>query len=231
MEIGPISDPNVEEGLRALLRKYAHVFAANETDVGCFPHVQMEIKWIDGAIAPHAKPYRMTYEQEAEVRRQVTNLLKVDYIRPSDSPSGARVILVAKKVPLGAQREWRLCIVFIPQNKITVKDNYPLPNVNTLLRAFHGTAVYSSLDMRHGFHHIEIREEDRWKTAFVTSFGQYEWNRMPFGLKNAPSVFQRAMDQIFAKTRIKPYLDDLLSASENEIAHLKDLTEAFVARV
>ena len=91
----------------------------------------------------------------------------------------------------------RLCVDYRPLNKKTIKNKYPLPNINELFEQLKGAKVFSKLDLRMGYHQIHIREEDIPKTAFRTSFGSYEYTVVSFGLVNAPPVFSRMMNFIF----------------------------------
>ncbi|PKI33867.1 hypothetical protein CRG98_045738 [Punica granatum] len=75
--------------------------------------------------------------------------------------------------------------------------------------------------MKSGFWQIQITEKDRYKTAFTVPFGQFEWNVMPFGLKNAPSEFQKIMNDIF--DFIIVYINDVLIFSQNIDSHFKNV--------
>ena len=81
-------------------------------------------------------------------------------------------------------------------NKALKWIRHPIPNKKDLLQKLHYTFIFSKFDMKSGFSQIQIRPKDRYKTAFTIPFGQYEWTVMPFGLKNAPSEFQRIMNDI-----------------------------------
>ena len=98
-----------------------------------------------------------------------------------------------------------------------------------MLQKLHSAFIFSKFDMKSGFWEIQINPKDRYKTAFTISFGQYEWNVMPFGLKNAPSEFQRIMNDIFnahSKFCIV-YIDDVLIFSHSIDQHFKHLHTFF----
>lgn len=102
-------------------------------------------------------------------------------------------------------------------NSNTRPDSYPLPLISDQIDNLHGANFYCSIDMGSGFHQIRVHEDSVEKTAFVTSIGQYEFLTMPFGLRNAPQVFQRAINSALKPLnddRILVYMDDVLSASE-----------------
>lgn len=98
-----------------------------------------------------------------------------------------------------------------------------MPLIDDCLEYLEGKQYFTLLDLRNGFHQVDIEELSKQYTAFVTPFGQYEYNKMPFGLKNAPAVFQRFINRIFrellASQQIVIYLDDILLASRTLDEH------------
>ena len=102
---------------------------------------------------------------------------------------------------------------------------YPTPNKKDLVNRLCRAVVFSKFDMKSGFWQIQIKESDRYKTAFITPFGHYEWNVMPFGLKNAPSEFQNIMNEIFNpfSSFAIVYIDDVLIFLESLNQHKKHL--------
>lgn len=114
--------------------------------------------------------------------------------------------------------ELRLCIDYRAPNKKTVRENYPMPLIDDQLDVLSGNKYYSTLDLASGYYQIPIRETDRHKTGFVTPDGYYEFNRMPFGLANAPATFQPIMHQVLGSLRHKEaltYLDDVIIPSKD----------------
>lgn len=109
-------------------------------------------------------------------------------------------------------------------NEKTLGDAYPLLNITDILDQLGGAQYFSVFDLASGFHQIEMNEKDKGKTAFTTPYGhygRYEFNRMPFGLKNAPATFRRLMDHVLTGlqgTEMFVYLDDI-------VLYAKDLTE------
>ncbi|CAN4115889.1 unnamed protein product [Withania somnifera] len=119
----------------------------------------------------------------------------------------------------------RLVINYKPLNKVLKWIRYPIPNKRDLLKRTFKANIYSKFDMKSGFWQIQINEKDKYKTAFNVPFGQYEWNVMPFGLKNAPSEFQNIMNGIFNPFSHMSivYIDDVLIFYEDIDSHFKHL--------
>ena len=145
-------------------------------------------------------------------------------IRPSKSPWSCSAFYVQNQAEIerGAPR---LVINYKPLNKVLQWIRYPIPNKNDLLGRLHSASIFSKFDMKSGFWQIQIKNEDRYKTAFTTPFGHYEWNVMPFGLKNAPSEFQNVMNDIMNPyTHFSiVYIDDVLIFSNSIEQHYKHL--------
>nr|GFB43747.1 reverse transcriptase domain-containing protein [Tanacetum cinerariifolium] len=91
---------------------------------------------------------------------------------------------------------FRMCIDYRDLNKLTVKNRYPLPRIDDLFDQLQRTSVYSKIDLRSGYHQLRVREEDIPKTTFRTRHGHYNFQVLPFGLTNAPTVFMDLMNRI-----------------------------------
>jgi len=101
-------------------------------------------------------------------------------------------------------------------------DTYPIPHKGDLIRRIAGAKIFSKFDLKAGFWQVAIAEKDKFKIAFSIPAGHYEWNVMPFGLKNAPSKFQKVMDHIF-----KPYFDWLIVYIDDVLIFSKTIQEHF----
>lgn len=125
----------------------------------------------------------------------------------------------------------RLCVDYRRLNAKTRKDAYPLPQIQESLDALSGACWFSTLDLASGYNQVPVSKRDKAKTAFCTPFGLFEFNRMPFGLCNAPSTFQRLMERMFGDQRYQSvllYLDDAIVFSSSVAQHLERLEEVFL---
>ena len=118
--------------------------------------------------------------------------------------------------------KWRVCVDFIDLNKACPKDPFPMPRIDQLVDAMVGHHRMSLLDAFQGYHQIPLALDDQEKTAFVTPVGNYHYNVMPFGLKNAGSTYQRMMTKMF-----EVYIDDMVVKSKLVSEHVMDLTSIF----
>ncbi|KAF9762051.1 Retrovirus-related Pol polyprotein from transposon 17.6 [Nosema granulosis] len=160
---------------------------------------------------------RIPVHYEAEVEKEILSNLKLGIIRESNSPWSSRIVPVTKK-----DGSLRLCIDYRPLNKITIKDKYPIPRIDEILDSLAAAKIFTTLDATSGYYQLKVKEKDREKTAFSWKGGHYEFNRMPFGLCNAPATFQRAMDLILKDSIgqfVIPYLDDIIIYSKSVEEH------------
>ena len=125
-------------------------------------------------------------------------LLSKGFVKTSTSPWGAPVLFVNKK-----DGSLRLCIDYRQFNKLTIRNQYPLPRIDDLFDQLQGAKVFSKIDLRSGYHQLKVRREDVPKIAFKTRYGHYEFLVMPFGLTNAPAAFMDLMNRVLG-----PYLDN-----------------------
>ena len=135
-----------------------------------------------------------------ELNLQLQELLEKGFIRPSVSPWGAPVLFVKKK-----DGTLRMCVDYRQQNKMTVKNKYPLPRIDDLFDQLKGESVFSKIDLRSGYHQLRIKDEDVHKMVFRTRYGYYKFHVMSFGLTNAPVAFMDLMNHVF-----RPYVDQFV---------------------
>eukprot|EP00253_Pinus_taeda_P029605 PITA_29605 len=183
--------------------------------------VDFTIELIPGAAPVSRAPYRMSVPELTELKMQLQELLDKNYIRPSISPWGAPMLFVKKK-----DGTFRMCIDYRQLNKHTIKNKYPLPQIDELFDQVKGATVFSKIDLRSGYHQIRIKEEDIAKTAFRTRYGHYEFVVLPFGLTNAPATFMCLMNSVFHKFLDKfvlIFIDDILIYSRSRKEHEEHL--------
>lgn len=177
-----------------------------------------------------SKSYRYPFCHREEVQKQISQMLDQGIIRHSVSPWTSPVWIVPKKMDASGQKKWRLVIDYRKLNDKTISDRYPIPNISDILDKLGRCNYFTTLDLASGFHQIEVEESDIPKTAFNVENGHYEFLRMPFGLKNAPSTFQRVMDNILREhigIRCFIYMDDIIIFSTSLQEHLDNLKKIF----
>ena len=169
----------------------------------------------------------MPFMVREEIARQLRNMQRDGVIQPSNSPWSSPVVMVRKK-----DGSHRFCVDYRELNSVTKADTFPLPRIDDLLDQLGGTRYFSTMDLASGFWQIQMEPDSREKTAFVTPQGLYEFLVMPFGLKNAPAVFQRLMQKVLSglnpdsgKQFVAAYLDDILVFSTTHLTHLRKVID------
>ncbi|GFV90059.1 retrovirus-related Pol polyprotein from transposon 17.6 [Trichonephila clavipes] len=160
-------------------------------------------------------PRRLAFTERQEVNKQIEEWLNEGIIRPSSSEYASPIVMVKKK-----DGSSRMCIDYRKLNQKLVKDKFPLPIIKDVLDTLQEAKVYSTLDLRNGFFHVDVDEDCRKYTSFIVPDGQFEFNKVPFGLSTSPGVFQRYVSSIFRdltrKGIVISYLDDLVIPAKNE---------------
>lgn len=224
---------NQEErvGLIKLISDYQGIFHLKSDNLTFTNVVKHRIDTKDD-IPVYTKSYRYPYSLKEEVQSQIRDLLQQGIIRQSNSPWSSPIWVVPKKTDASGLKKWRLVVDYRKLNEKTIDDKYPIPNITEVLDKLGRCNYFTTLDLASGFHQIEVHPRDISKTAFTVEHGKYEFLKMPFGLKNAPSTFQRVMDNVLRNLLGKVclvYMDDIIVYSTSLQEHLVNLRKVFDA--
>lgn len=157
---------------------------------------------------PHGCLYSLSAPEREALEKYLSESLAAETIVTSTSPAGVGFFFVKKK-----DGSLRPCIDYRGLNDITVKNRYPLPLIPSAFEILQGAQIFTKLDLRNAHHLVRIREGDEWKTAFNTPLGHFEYRVLPFGLVNAPAVFQALVNDVLRDMLnifVFVYLDDIL---------------------
>ena len=215
--------------LEEAIQMYPNLFTEPNHKLTYTSRVQGEIRTTtDTPVFSKTYPYPMALKSEIE--KQVLELLNDGIIRPSKSPYNAPVWIVPKKMDASGEKKYRMVIDYRKLNSITVPDRYPIPEINEVLSNLGENKYFSVIDLKSGFHQIPLKESDIEKTAFSINNGKFEFVRLPFGLKNSPSIFQRTLDDVLREHIGKicyVYIDDIIIFGKNETDHFQNLHKVF----
>lgn len=209
-----------------LMSRHKHVFADPNKCLPFNTNVVATIRTNDNQPI-YSKLYNYPMGLSDFVNNEIDSLLNTGIIRPSSSPYNNPLWVVDKKgYDEQGVKNKRLVVDFRKLNFKTIDDKYPIPDITAILTSLGNGKIFSTLDLKSGFHQIQLAENDREKTAFSVNNGKYEFCRLPFGLKNAPSIFQRAIDDVLREKIgkfIHVYIDDIIifsSSLEEHIHHI-----------
>ncbi len=152
---------------------------------------------------PKGRLYSLSAPEREAMEKYISDSLAAKIIRPSSS-EGAGFFFVEKK-----DGSLHPCVDYRGLNNITVKNTYPLPLMSSAFESLQGASFFTKLDLRNAYYLVRIREGGEWKTAFNTPRGHFEYLVMPFGLSNAPAVFQTLVNDVLREINSYVYLDDI----------------------
>lgn len=212
--------------LLTFLKNHRSVFATDLKELGQANTQPHRIETGD-ALPIRQRFYRQSPQTNAEMNRQLQEMLDNDIIEESDSMWQSPVVMVKKK-----NGQLRFAVDYRKLNAVTKQFTFPLPRLEDVFDTIGTTQAkfFSTLDLASGFWQIPMDEETKHKSAFVTPTGVYQWKRMPFGLVNAPASFQALMTHVLRGLNWKiclVYVDDILVFSNSFKDHLKHLDEIF----
>ncbi|UYV73268.1 hypothetical protein LAZ67_10002409 [Cordylochernes scorpioides] len=211
--------------LHKVLHQFTPVFAANKYDVPKLKIPPVKINTTSDKIIA-LRPYRVPLNDQLEIQTQIEHMLEHGIITTSVSPYASPITLVTKR-----DKSKRFCVDYRRINEIIAPDVHPLPLIENILDKLSRAKYFSSADISSAYWQVEIDPSSRHLLAFVTLDGQYEFCRLPFGMRNSPQIFERAINQIFQKYKlnfIAHYFDDFIIFSdtlEEHIQHLEKFLE------
>lgn len=229
--VGPLS---LQHGLRQLLLRYREIFQPVLTKQPAkVPPFRIEVDNLPNwERTANRRPARIqTLEKQAEIDRQVNILLTAGIIEPCQASYWSQVVLARK-----ATDKWRLCIDYRNLNETTRQHGWPLPVINSTLKAIgeKRPKYFAILDLTSGYHQMPLAIEGRQFSAFITARGLFQFKRVAFGLKSAPAYFQYTMQVHILKDLVgnicEVYLDDIIIFGETNVQFLANV-EAVLIRL
>ena len=174
-----------------------------------------------GGLPVRQWPYCMPHAYRDTVERELEMMLKEGVIEPCVSKWASPMVIIKKK-----DDTIRLYVDYRRLNAETMMDAYPMPRIDDILDQVGQTKYITTLDLAKGYWQVPVAEENRHKTALITTKGLYQFKMMPFGLCGAPASFQRMMDEVIhgMSQFTSAYLDDLIVFSatwEDHLSHLR----------
>ena len=214
--------PEHKQDITTLVEQNKDIFALKDSELGRTNTIKMKIDTGDNPPIK-LKSYKTPLNNRKVVENAVQEMMQAGVIRKSRSPWSFPVVIVGKK-----DQSKRFCIDFRQLNKITKKISYPLPVIDEILALLGKAKYFSTMDLKSGYWQVEMDEKDREKTAFTCHAGLFEFNVMPFGLCNAPSLFQELMSNVLEGLDFCfAYIDDILIFSTTIEEHLKHIQIIF----
>ena len=229
---------DIRQKFKELCEQYGEAFSKNNEDISRTKLVKMDIDTGDSPPVS-SRPYTLPLKHYEWVQREIESLEHAGVITKSMSKWASPIVIVPKKSAPGKPPKRRLCVDFrkvneLQQEVITAGKTkgqisiHPLPKIDEMYAKLKGAKVFSTIDLRSGYHHITLGKSSRAKTAFVTPFGKYEFLMVPFGLAQAPAYFPLLMNKVLNRLKfVMMYLDDIIIFSENELQHLEHLETVF----
>lgn len=222
-----------KEKIRIKCRKWIHVFKREITTTPA-KLKPMEInvdkeKWDN---LQKNRRYRVqSRPKQIEIERQVSQMLRLKIISPTEAAILSQVLLTPKPNDM-----WRFCIDFRELNEISQASGWPLPNIRHTLRRLgeHKAKIFGVMDLTSGFHQAPLADISKVYTAFTTWVGNFQFERVPFGLKGAPSYYQQQIQSEVLRGIIyricEVYIDDVITIGKTEdefLANLDTILERF----
>lgn len=208
-QINPELTVEERKQIHKVLMEEKESFSSSKYDLGCVPASVTKFKIdINGKAIPKSKPFRSSEKMKEEMRKIIKEFKDNDIIENSDVGGGAPAFVVPK-----SNGTWRMVTSYIELNKLVEKRQYPMPNIDDAINKLKGNKYFTTLDLAQGYYQLEIPEEERDKTSFVTEDGCYRYKRLPMGLADAPSYFQEVINKVLGELKYTccfGYFDDIV---------------------
>ena len=170
-------------------------------------------------IPIHVRPYRRSLVEDNMIEEEIQEMLKGGIISLSKSSYYFPVLMIPKK-----NGEKRFCVDFRKLNVITIQRGWPMNRIDNLLDRLRGAIYYTLIDGKKGYWQFGVELKLRKFTGFSSRSGHYEFNKVAFGLRNAPAIFCEAMFQIFGHLKfVECNVDDIIIFSETVDEHFKHI--------
>lgn len=207
------TQPELQEKLHTVLMSHAELFQSNLPEEGARMN-PLNIELEANAELPRSKPRFFTPKITGLIAAEVRRLEDAKIIRRSQSPVASPV--VARLKPDGSLR---LCIDYVRLNRATIPTQAPIPSIPYILHMMQGQTLFATMDLRQGYYQALVEESSRYLTAFTCGEGLFEFNRVPFGLRNAPGYFQAEMSKILGNLIGRccfVFIDDIIIFAKTE---------------
>ena len=239
-----LKDQDISEDTRRKFKElkvqFPKVFSLNNEDIGRTQLVTMDIDMGDSPPVCQ-KPYTLPLKHYNWVQQEIETLEHAGVIRKSISPWASPIVIVPKKSAPGEPPCRRMCIDFRKLNdfqpEVCRADSetggnislVPLPKIDEMYGRLKGAKYFTTLDLLSGYYHIGLSKGSKAKTAFITPFGKYQFEVVPFGLAQAPAYFQQLISMVLQDCSefAMAYLDDIIIFSRDEHEHLKHIQIIF----
>ena len=223
---GEDADPVWKVNFVQRLLGYADAFSQAEFDIGevDFEH---DIE-LDPGPCIRDRPRPVPPQDVEELRQHIQSLLDANIIKPSTSPYASPIVLVRKK-----NGSLRMCVDYRKVNARTIRDSYALPKIEELFMTLSGAKFFTTMDLSKAYYQVPLTERAKKISAFTTPFGLFEFQRLSFGLVNAPMTFQRLMERCFQDMNLAEliiFLDDVLVHAKS-LEELEERTINVLARL
>ena len=214
------ANPSLRERVIQAFMCNLKALARNSHDFGRTDLARMHIAIKPGSAPVRAKVRPLNPLQEADLARQIADWTKSGVIEPSNAEWASGLVPVAKK----GTNDLRWCCDFRKLNEITIKDQYPLPNIQTTLNKLAGSKIFSTWDSKGAYHSIELSPESRDYSSFISPLGLFRFICVPFGLCNAGQTYSRMINRAIQlsknQTHSMSYLDDVITHSSSLDEHV-----------